>query len=105
MKRFRGERGLVSYPRSIFCSIEESARLVLLVVIPKGDSSHRETAIPSSYRPGFSRISHRASSIIAVIDLVRPNSSWWFSWRDKTMKIGADIFKRLLAAFGGINGF
>jgi hypothetical protein len=77
-------------------SIEESARLVL---------SHRETAISSSHRPGFSRISHRASSIIGVINFVRPNSSWWFSWRDKTMKIGAGIFKRLLAAFGGISGF
>jgi hypothetical protein len=60
-----------SDPRSIFCflfqgpfgPINRGKRPACTAgCYSKVNSSHRETAISSSYRPGFSRISQRASS-------------------------------------------
>jgi hypothetical protein len=77
MERLRGARiGFLILNLSLLffqClrPINRGTRPALLVVIRKANSSHRETAISSSYRPGVSRRPYRASNIIGVIILVR----------------------------------
>lgn len=74
---------------------------MLLVATCRPNLSQRNITISSRYKPDFSRrCSHSASSMIGVINLALPIRVGGAL----DPQVGADIFDRLLTAFGSFSG-